>query len=100
MTMLLRGRRAAEALALAPAPLLLEAPLFGGGGGLRRHPPPLDPQRLAQRRDEPLDGQLAVPPLAPLVLRDRAENRAGTRDDSPLLRGSERRRALDVEDRF
>ena len=61
---------------------------------------PLDLQRLRQRLDEPLGRELPVPPLAALVLRDRAQLRPGLRDDAPLLRLGERGRRLDVEDRL
>jgi hypothetical protein len=54
-------------------------------------------QRLAQLRDEPLECQLAVPRLAPLVLRDCAQYRSGAVDDPPLLRVSQRLGALDLE---
>ena len=51
----------------------------------------------AELLDEPLDGQLAVAPLAPLVLGDAAQHRAGLRRHAPLLRVRQRRRRLDVE---
>ena len=44
--------------------------------------------------------ELAVPRLAPLVLRDGAEDRPRLRDDPPFLPGRERRRRLDVEHRL
>src|SRR5205085_10371306 len=94
------GRRPTEPLGLRADPLLLEPPLPRRCARLRRDALPLYPQRLAQRLDEPLDRALAVPPLAPLVLRDGAQNRPGLREHAPLLRRRERRRGLDVEHRF
>ena len=43
--------------------------------------------------DEPRDCELAIPSLAPLVLRDGAQHRPGLLDDTPLLRVGQRHRA-------
>ena len=61
---------------------------------------PLDFQRLAQVVDNTLDRELAVPPLAALVLGHGAEDRSGLRNHAALLRVGEPDRALDVEDRL
>jgi hypothetical protein len=60
-------------------------------------PWPLDPQRFPKRVDEALDRQLAVSPLASLVLRYRPQHRPGAADDASFLSRRERRRGLDVE---
>ena len=52
----------------------------------------------AQRLDEPFDRELAVAPLAPLVLGDARSTGPALRDHAALLlRRGERRRRLDVE---
>jgi hypothetical protein len=80
--------------------LLLEAALARRGARLRRHALPLDAERFAELLDQPLDRELAVPPLAPLVLRNRPEGRPGLCDNAALLRVAERGGTLDVEDRL
>ena len=62
-----------------------------------RNPAPRNGERLAELLDEPLDCELAIPRLAPLVLRDGAQHRPGSRDDTPLLRVRQRCGCLDVE---
>ena len=57
----------------------------------RRAPLSLDVQGVGELRDEPLDGELAVPRLAPLVLGDGPEHRAGLREDARLLPVRQRR---------
>ena len=54
---------------------LLEPALPRCRGGRGRSAPALDAQRLAERLDQALDRELTVSPLAPLVLRDRAQHR-------------------------
>ena len=61
---------------------------------------PRDAQRFAEHLDEPVDGEVFVAQLAPLVLGDRAQHRPRLRDDALLLSRRERRRRLDVEDRL
>ena len=60
----------------------------------------LDSQRLAERRDEPLDGELAVPGLAAFVLRDGPDDRTYALQDVRLLRGCQAGGGLDVERRL
>jgi hypothetical protein len=67
---------------------------------LRGTPAPLDPEALAERLGEPLERKLLVPPLASLVLGDRADDGAAPGEQAPLLRVGERLGALDVEDRL
>ena len=55
---------------------------------------------LAQRLDQPLDSELAVPQLAALVLGDRSQHRARLADHARLLNAPERGRGLDVEERL
>src|SRR3990170_4829365 len=90
-------RRTPQLLRRSSATLLLQAPLDGGLARTCRDAAPLDVERLAQLRDEPLDGQLPVAELAALVLGDRAQHEAGLRRHAPLLRRRERGRGLDVE---
>src|SRR5207248_5162948 len=93
-------RRAAQAFELGALPFLLEPPLSRGGRRPRRTPPPLDPEGRPERLDEAPDGELAVAPLAALVLRDRPQDGPRLGDHAPLLRRRERRRGLDVEERL
>src|SRR5262249_61349067 len=65
----------AQALEPGAAALLLEAPLDGLLRRLRRPAAPRDAKRLTQLRDEPLQCEVAGPPLAPPVPRDRAPRR-------------------------
>ena len=55
---------------------------------------------LAERLDQPLGRELAVAPLASLVLCDRAQHRPRFADHAPLLGLRERRGGLDVEARL
>src|SRR5215471_13995915 len=91
-------RAAPQPFDLAAPALALEAALAGCGGRLRRLALPLDAKCLPQRRDEPLDRQLAVARLTPLVLRHRPQYRTGFRHDASLLCLGQRIRRLDVED--
>src|SRR5207249_4262273 len=84
----------------AAAPLLLEPPLARGGRWRGRDPAPGHAQRLPQGLDDPLDRELAVPPLAALVLGDRAQDGPGARENAPFLDRRQRRRGLDVEGRL
>src|SRR6476646_4601808 len=93
---LLVARRAPHALDLAPALLRREALLDRPAMRPRRPPRPPDAERVAQRRDQPRDGQLAIPELAALVLGHRADRRAGAREHALLLRVRQGRRRLDV----
>ena len=97
---LFRGSAAFGASSSALDALLLEPPLPCGGAGFRGHAAAGDGERLAKLRDEPLDRQLAVPSLAPLVLGDRTNDRTDTREDSAALSVRERRRGLDLERRL
>jgi hypothetical protein len=83
---LLVGRWAPPALDCRPAPLLLQSTLTRGRGGCGRNAAPLDAQRLAEALHQALECKLAIAHLRALVLRYGAENRAGARDDAPLLR--------------
>jgi len=97
---LLVARRATPALDLAP-PLLRRDPLLDRlTVRTRRTPRPPDAERVAQRRDQPLDGQLAVPELTAFVLGHGADGRAGAREHALLLRVRQGRRLLDVEERL
>src|SRR5438094_226841 len=87
-----------EPLRLGAALLLLAAAPSSGGGGLGGGALSRYAQRFPQRGAEPLDCELAIARLTPLVLRDRSQNRAGARDHAPLLRVRQRVRGLDVED--
>ena len=60
------------------APLLVQPPLPRRRRRLRRPALSLAPSALAERLDEPFDRQLAVAPLAALVLRDGAQRRPRT----------------------
>src|SRR2546425_11628920 len=93
-------RPTARALGLGAAALGLEAARAGGGGRLRGSAPARYAQGLAQRLHEPRDRQLAVPPLAALVLGEGALHRSGLRDHASLLSRRQRCRGLDVEDRL
>ena len=102
-----RERRAADRvlveLATQPlrpgAPLLLlEATFAGGCARLRRNALSLHPECVSQRTHEPVNSELAVAGLAPLVLRNCSQDGAGPRDHAPLLRLGQRARRLDVED--
>src|SRR5439155_19157940 len=84
------GWRAPQALDVAAAALLLEPSLDRRFRRPRRPAPTRDLERLAEDFHEPLGRELAVAPLAPLVLGDRADHRAGARDDPALLSWSER----------
>ena len=64
----------------------LEPPLVRGLGALRRDARARDGEGCPQLLHEPLDRQLAISQLAPLVLRDRPQHRAGASDDALLLR--------------
>ena len=92
--------RPPQPLDVGAAALGLEPAFLGRLARLRGDALAVDVQRLSQLLDEALDGELAVPQLAALVLRHRAERRAGLRDDPALLVVGQRRRALDVEDRL
>src|SRR5262249_38119674 len=80
------------------AALGFETPLDRGLGRLRGRPLPRHAERLAQLADEPLERELAVPRLAPLVLRDRTQDWTCSRNDAAPLRVGEGVRALHVED--
>src|SRR5205823_1990990 len=86
-----------ELLRLGAALLLLQSPLDGGLARLRRLALALDVERRAQLLDEPLQREVLVPELAPLVLCDGPEHRPRLRGHTPLLRLGQGRRALDVE---
>jgi hypothetical protein len=93
-------RLASQALRLAPAPLLGEpaAARFGRGLGRPAPPPHLEPGR--DRLSEAFEGELAVSPLAPLLLSYRADEGAGPLDEAPLLGVGEHSRGFDVENRL
>src|SRR5581483_5705729 len=93
-------RRTPQPLDAAAAALSLEALLDRRLRRPRRASWTRNPERLAQLLDEPLGRELAVAPLAALVLRDRPEHRAGLGHGAPLLRVRERGGGLDVEDRL
>ena len=65
-----RGRASRRAGGASPASRRSPTPASGASDAA-----PLDAERLGELRDEPLDGELAVPRLAALVLRDGAEHR-------------------------
>src|SRR5436190_4842615 len=97
---LLVRRRTPQALHLA-SPALRCEPLLDGFAVWPRRPPPLPHlERAPERGDEALEGELAVPELAALVLRDRPDRRAEARDHPLLLHVGERRRGLDLEERL
>ena len=93
-------RRPAEPLRAAALALLVEPALLRGLRGRGRAPPPLRPQRLADRLGEALQGELTVAPLAALVLGDGADDRPRLGPDPPLLAVAQRRRGVDVEGRL
>ena len=68
---------------------------FDGSVGLR-----LRGTRSASRKlaDQPLERELPIPCLTALVLRNRPQDRAGTRDDAPLLHVAQGAGAFDVEE--
>src|SRR5204862_2646716 len=92
--------RPAEPLHVAAAALVLEPAFLRRRRGRGRDATSGHAQRLAERCDEPLGRELAVAQLAPFVLRDRAQNRPGLRDDTALLHVRQRGRRLDVEHRL
>jgi holo-[acyl-carrier protein] synthase len=80
---------------------LRRQPLLDGlSGRVGRPAGPLYPERLSERGNEPLECQLAVPQLAPLVFGDRPHDRAGARNHTRLLGLGQRGRGLDVEQRL
>jgi hypothetical protein len=79
-------RTAAKLLCLRAALFFLQTALFGCGCRLGRDPLPLDPERPPELLDEALESELPVSRLAPLVLGDGPQERAGTADDAALLR--------------
>src|SRR3990170_6183270 len=94
------GRRLPPPLRLAPPALLVEAALAGGESRRRRPPWAQDPQRITERLGQALQRELAVSPLAALVLRDRADDGAGAGEHTALLRRAQRSGGLDVEHRL
>ena len=88
----------AQALRIASTSLLGEAPFPRCGARLRRAALPLDAEALSQSGGETLERELAVPPLAPLILRERADHGASARSQAPFLRVGQGRGRLDVED--
>src|SRR5918996_1849469 len=92
--------RLPQPLRPAPQALRSEAALAGGRRRLRRPPRPLRLQAVPNRSRESLQRELPVPPLAPLVLRHGADDRADPVAQALLLRVGERRGGLDVEDRL
>jgi len=92
------GGRPAQPLLLRPAALVGQASLAGGGAGARRTPLATRAERGRERGGEPLEGELAVSRLAPLVLGDRADHRAETLEQAPALRIGQRGGCRHVED--
>ena len=90
----------AEALRLAPAALLGEpAPTrLGGRPGRAPLAPNLEPGGYRIR--EPLEGELPVSPLAPLLLSYCTQDRPGPLDEAPFLGVRENRGGFDVENRL
>ena len=95
-----RAGRTAQPLRVAAALLCGEAAAPSPPCRLGRPPLARNAERLAQRRDDPLDRKLAVAQLAALVLRDRPQHRPGPRDDAPLLDVGQRRGREHVEHRL
>lgn len=87
----------AQALLLAPLPLLGEPPPARLGGGLGRPAFPLDLEPRGDRFPQALECDLAVSPLAPFLLSHRPDDRARPSCEPPLLGGRENRRRFDVE---
>jgi len=76
---------AAEPLRLGAPLLVLQPAPARGLGRLRQHPSAFYPERPAELLDEPLDGKLTVPELAPLVLCHRTQHRPCAGEDTALL---------------
>src|SRR5918996_671573 len=91
------GWASPEALLRRSASLRLETARSRRRRRRRRHPATRHGERLPQLLDEPLDRELAVPELTPLVLGDRAENGACTGEHATLLNVRQRRGRLHVE---
>src|SRR5262249_18746573 len=99
-TSLFRAWRPPESLRPRPPALVLEPALarllpWPGRDAAARHR-----RSRAELLHQTLDRELAIPALAPLVLRDGSDDGAGAGDDALLLDVRERRRRLDVERRL
>ena len=86
-SVVLRGTTAA--LDLGTASLLRQPPLPGRCGGRGRDPPPGHCERDAELLHEPLERQLPVAELTPLVLRYRSQHRAGPPSTTRRFRASD-----------
>src|SRR5918996_2260421 len=95
---LVSGRASTQALGVGPAPLFSQAPLARLGRGRRRAAPALALEPAGDRLGEALERQLAVSPLAALVLSDCADNGADAIGKPALVRVRQRRRRLHVEE--
>ena len=80
-------RWAAHALALPGAALGVEAAAAGAGRRPGRHPGPLDLQRLPQPGGQPVEGELAVSGLRPLVVGDDPHDRSQLLEQAGPLAG-------------
>jgi hypothetical protein len=88
----------AQALRLAPPPLLGEPAAECLRGGPGRPAFPLDLEAGGDRVREALQGDLAISPLASLFLSDRADDGPCPGAESPLLGRCEHGRRFDLED--
>ena len=98
IVLLLAGRASTQAFGAGPAPLLGQAPLARLGRGRRRAAPALALEPAGDRLGEALERQLAVSPLAALVLSDRAHDGADAVGKPALVGVRQRRRRLHVEE--